>query len=93
MTRTLVWTRPAPKDMKKLQPPTALPATEGVRDVVLRVRDKHRCDTPDPRIEYADSLVPSAHVRRLPTEMSTGGSSRQRSTFPLGIRGTRMSTR
>ena len=34
-----------------------------------------------------------ARVRHLPTEMPTGGSSRQMSTFPLGICGTRMSTR
>ena len=31
--------------------------------------------------------------RHLPTEMSTGRSSRQMSTFPPGIRGTRMPTR
>ena len=47
----------------------------------------------DPRIEYADSPVPRAHGRHLPTAMSTGGSSRQRSTFPPGIRRTRMPTR
>ena len=37
-------------------PPTALPVTEGFRDVP-RIRDEHRLDMFDPRIEYADSLV------------------------------------
>ena len=41
----------------------------------------------------ADPPVPRAHGRHLPTAMSTGRSSRQRSTFPPGIRGARMSTR
>ena len=31
--------------------------------------------------------------RHLPTEMPTGRRSRQMSTFPLGMRGTRMPTR
>ena len=35
-------------------PPTALPATEGFRD-------QRRCDTVDPRIEYADPPVSRAH--------------------------------
>ena len=65
-------------------------------------RHRHRRGAPDdggvprhadPRIGYADSPVPRAHGRHLPTAMSTGGSSRQMSTFPPGIRGTRMPTR
>ena len=46
-----------------------------------------------PRIQYADAPAPRAHGRHLPTEMPTGTSSRQMSTFPPGICGARMSTR
>ena len=35
-------------------PPAALPAAEGFRDM-FHIRDEHRCDTADPRIQYADS--------------------------------------
>ena len=65
---------------------TALLVTEGLRDA-------HRRDMPTRGSRYADSPAPRADGRHLPTAMSTGGSSRQRSTFPLGIRGARMSTR
>ena len=75
MHATSVFTNPT---VARSGPPPALLVTEGFRD-------EHRSDTLDPRIEYADPPVPRAHVRHLPTEMSTGGSSRQRSTFSLGI--------
>ena len=61
-------------------PPTEIPATEGIRDMPTR-----GSDMPTPRRR--------ARGRHLPTEMPTGMSSRQRSTFPPGIRGARMSTR
>ena len=42
-------------------PPAALPVTEGFRDG-LNIRDEHRRDTVDPRIDYADPPVPRARA-------------------------------
>ena len=45
-------------------PPTALAATEGFRD-------QRRCDTVDPRIEYADPAKADIFERHLGARMST----------------------
>ena len=71
-----------------MQPPS-LPTRSVTRSGSRRAPPPHA----DPRIEYAASPVPRVDGRHLPTAMSTGRSSRQRSTFPPGICGRRMSCR
>ena len=55
--------------------PTALLVTEGFRDAHRRDMPTHGSNVPTPRSPRADG-------RHLPTAMSTGGPSQQRSTFP-----------
>ena len=88
-------------------PPAALPATEGFRDG-LNIRDEHRRDTVDPRIDHADPPVPRARAFGIsgrafadgnadrPVESANvdgNADNRQMSTVPPGICGGRTSTR